>query len=115
MRHRTSLADEAPTPEAMAACAKVKKAKNNQLMWRQLSVVVGQESGVFYIDFLYVVLDVERRQDFPVVGKCLLISCSVLDDSNMLLIIPAAFMHRNDFLDWHQECHPPKDKLLRHR
>ena len=42
-------------------------------------VVVGQESGVFYIDFLYVVLEVEKNptQDFPVVGKCLLISCGV--------------------------------------
>ena len=26
VRHRTSMAGEAPTPEAMAACAKVKKA-----------------------------------------------------------------------------------------
>ena len=79
VRHRTSLADEAPTPEAMAACAKVKKAENNQLMWRQLSVVVGQESGVFYIDFLYVVFGCRKNptQDFPVVGKCLLICCGV--------------------------------------
>ena len=116
VRHRTSLADEAPTPEAMAACAKVKKAENNQLM--VAPVVVGQESGVFYIDFFLVVFGCRKNptQDFPLLVNVCWFSCSVLDDSNMFLILPAAFVHRNDFFGLAPGMpSPPKTNCLRHR